>query len=201
MPTTLPFHRVAILGTGLIGGSFALALRKHYPGMALAGFDHSEASSTALSRGIINVIATDLRSALRSADLVYIAMPIGATIEALPAIAAGAEPNALVTDACSTKTVLCKAAAEHFRNCARFLGGHPMAGKEHSGIEHADPELFRGAPYALMRSEGRTRMIPTLAAKAFAQLLYKIGAQPIWTDPETHDWAVGIVSHLPQLVR
>jgi prephenate dehydrogenase len=200
MPTTLPFHRAAILGTGLIGGSFALALRKHFPRVALTGFDHSEASSSALSRGIIDVIATDLPSALRGADLVYIAMPIGATIEALPAIAAGAEPDALVTDACSTKTVLCKVAAGHFRNGARFLGGHPMAGKEHSGIEHADSELFRGAPYALMGSEGTNENDSDPRAKSFAQLLRKIGAQPIWTDPETHDWAVGIVSHLPQLV-
>ncbi len=98
--------------------------------MHWSGFDHPEASSKRpRAAALIDVIATELPSALRGADLVYIAMPIGATIEALPAIAAAAEPDALVTDACSTKTVLCKAAAEHFRNGARFLGGHPMAGK------------------------------------------------------------------------
>ena len=196
MATTLPFRRVAILGTGLIGGSFALALRKQFPDVALTGFDRSSAANQAVAHGVVDKIATDLASAVQGSDLVYVAMPIGATIEALPAIAAAAEPHALVTDACSTKTAVCKAASEHFRNGARFLGGHPMAGKEHSGIENADAELFRGAPYALMCTAEDTDP----RVKSFAQLLPSIGAQPTWSDPETHDWAVGIVSHLPQLV-
>jgi prephenate dehydrogenase len=196
MPTTLPFHRVAILGTGLIGGSFALALRKQFPDVALVGFDRPDAARHALARGVIDKAATEIAGAVQSADLVYIATPIGATIEALPAIAQAADPHALVTDACSTKTEVCAAAAEQFHNRARFLGGHPMAGKEHSGIENADPELFRGAPYALMRAD----TVPDARVKAFTQLLSAIGAQPVWCDPETHDWAVGIVSHLPQLV-
>jgi prephenate dehydrogenase len=133
---------------------------------------------------------------VRGSDLVYIAMPIGATMEALPLIASAAESHALVTDACSTKTSVCKAAAERFSGGRRFLGGHPMAGKEHSGIENADAELFRGAPYALMGTEEDSDP----RVKAFAEILAAIGAQPVWCDPETHDWAVGIVSHLPQLV-
>ena len=196
MATTLPFRRVAILGTGLIGGSFALALRKQFPAITLTGFDHRDAAKHAIARGVVEKMATDLASAVHGADLVFIALPIGATIEALPAIAKAVEARALVTDACSTKTALCKAAAEHFRQGARFLGGHPMAGKEHSGIENADAELFRGAPYALMTTESD----PDARVRAFAQLLAAIGAQPVWSDPETHDWAVGIVSHLPQLV-
>jgi prephenate dehydrogenase len=196
MATTHSFRHVAILGTGLIGGSFALALRKKFPDISLVGFDRSEAANHALARAIVDKIATDLASAVRGSDLVYVALPIGATIEALPAIAAAAAPQALITDACSTKTAVCEAAAEHFRNGARFLGGHPMAGKEHSGIENADPELFRAAPYALIGRDGD----PDPRVKAFTQLLAAIGAQPVWSDPETHDWAVGIVSHLPQLV-
>ena len=196
MATTLPFRRVAILGTGLIGGSVALALRKQFPDITLTGFDHRDAAKHAIARGVVEKMATDLASAVHGADLVFIALPIGATIEALPAIAEAADAHALVTDACSTKTAVCKAAAEHFHNGARFLGGHPMAGKEHSGIENADAELFRGAPYALMATEND----PDARVKAFAQLLSAIGAQPMWSDPETHDWAVGIVSHLPQLL-
>ncbi len=75
------------------------------------------------------------------------ALPIGATIEAIPTIARHAEAHALVTDSCSTKVVICRTAEEHFwpvvKNGARFLGGHPMAGKERSGVEHADAKLFR----------------------------------------------------------
>jgi prephenate dehydrogenase len=196
MPTTLPFRRAAILGTGLIGGSFALALREQFPEVELVGFDRSGAADSALARGVADKIAPDLAAAVRGADLVYLAMPIGATIEALPIVAAEAEPHALVTDACSTKTAVCKAAMEYFRFGARFMGGHPMAGKEHSGIENADAALFRGAPYALMGMESDAD--PRI--KAFASLLAALGSQPIWSDPETHDWAVGIVSHLPQLV-
>jgi prephenate dehydrogenase len=195
MTTTLPFHRIAILGTGLIGGSFALAIRKQIPSVAIIGFDRSEAAAHALTRGAIDKIAPDLANAVQGADLIYIAVPIAATIESLPQIAAAAEPGALITDACSTKTTVCKAAAEHFKNSARFLGGHPMAGKEHSGIENASADLFRGAPYALIATE----TAPDPRVTAFSNLLNAVGAQPIYTDPETHDWAVSIVSHLPQL--
>jgi prephenate dehydrogenase len=196
MANTIAFRRVAIIGTGLIGGSFALALRKKAPDATLVGFDRDGTGAQALARGAVNETVGDAASAVRGADLVYIALPIGATIEALPAIAAAAEPHALVADAGSTKTVVCQAAKEHFCGGARFLGGHPMAGKERSGIEHADAELFRGAPYALIGTEYESDARVT----AFRELLIAIGAKPIWCDAETHDWAVGIVSHLPQLV-
>ena len=193
---TVPFRRVAIIGTGLIGGSFALALRELFPGAWLVGYSRAGSSERARAAGIVNEATTDLTAALRGADLVYIAMPIGATIDSLALIARSVAPNALVTDACSTKTAVCRAAMNHFRSGALFLGGHPMAGKEESGIEHADANLFRGAPYALMGIE----LDPDPRAKVFAEAIRAMGARPIWTDPETHDWAVGIVSHLPQLV-
>ena len=196
MPITVPFRRVAILGTGLIGGSFALALRELFPEIDLVGYSRAGSSERARAAGVVDEATTDLATAVRGADLVYIALPIGASIEALGAIAKAAGPNALVTDACSTKAVIGRAAQEHFRGGARFLGGHPMAGKEQSGVEHADAKLFRGAPYALMglESDSDSRVA------AFAEIARAIGARPIWTDPETHDWAVGIVSHLPQMV-
>jgi prephenate dehydrogenase len=106
------------------------------------------------------------------------------------------EPTALVTDAASTKTVIIAEAQKYFRGDARFLGGHPMAGKERSGIENADPELFRNAPYALIGP----RDDPDPRLQKLVALIRAIGANPVWCDAETHDWAVGIVSHLPQLV-
>jgi len=196
MPNPLPFRRVAILGTGLIGGSFALALRKHFPGVSIVGFDRAGAANPALAGGAIDQIAPDLPAAIPGADLVYIALPIGAALDALPLIAAAAEPHTLVTDACSTKAEICKIATGHFRGGVRFLGGHPMAGKEHSGFQNADAELFRGAPYALIGAE----QDPDPRVKAFADILAAIDARPVWCDAETHDWAVGIVSHVPQLV-
>jgi prephenate dehydrogenase len=196
MPSPLPFRRVAILGTGLIGGSFALALRKHFPEVVTVGYDRRDALERARERNVVHETSSDLASAVRGADLVYVALPIVATIEALPEIAASAEPDSLVTDTGSTKAAICRIANENFRYGVQFLGGHPMAGKEHSGVEHADADLFCGAPYVLIGTEENA----SESAKRFRDLLRVIGAEPFWCDADTHDWAVGIVSHLPQLV-
>lgn len=195
-PNAVPFSRVAILGTGLIGGSFGLALRKHFPDISIVGFDRGETLEAALARGAVQETAQNLAAAVRGADLVYIALPIGATIEALPAVAAVASADALVTDTGSTKAVICRAAKNAFVGGARFLGGHPMAGKETSGIGRADANLFSGARYALIGSEYDSDP----RVQGFAALVRALGAEPVWCDEETHDWAVGIVSHLPQLL-
>jgi prephenate dehydrogenase len=194
--STVPFRRVAIIGTGLIGGSFALALRELFPDISLIGYSRAGSSARVRAAGVVDEATSDLATAVREADLVYIALPIGASIESLASIARAAAPNALITDACSTKAAISRAANDQFRGGARFFGGHPMAGKEQSGIEYADAKLFRGAPYALMGLESD----PDSRVKVFTEIVRSIGARPIWTDPETHDWAVGIVSHLPQLV-
>ena len=196
MDATSPFRRVAVLGTGLIGGSFALSVRRHYPDVTVVGFDRASVIDRAIALGVVHEVGNDIASAVSGADLVYIALPVGAAIEALPAVAAAARPGVLVTDASSTKTATCRIAEQNFRSEARFLGGHPIAGQESSGIERADGELFRGAPYALIGREDDNdpRVI------AFIALLRRIGASPEWCDAETHDWAVGIVSHLPQLL-
>ena len=196
MASTVPFRRAAIIGTGLIGGSFALALRKQIPGVFLTGYARPDSLRQARERGVIDEATSSFENAVRGADLVYVALPIGAAIEALPAIAAAAEPHALITDAGSTKSAICSAARNHFRGGARFLGGHPMAGKEVSGVEPADAELFRNAPYALIAAESE----PDARVKHFVELIRAMGSRPVWSDAETHDWAVGIVSHLPQLL-
>jgi prephenate dehydrogenase len=195
MTAQAEFERVAILGTGLIGGSFGLALRREFPAVNVVGFDRANVLEGAKERGAISETASDIASAVRGADLVYIALPIGATIDALPKIAEVANANALVTDTGSTKALICQQAQRHFRSGARFLGGHPMAGKENSGIEHADADLFRDSRYALIAPEDD----PDPRVGQFAGLLQRIGAEPVWCDAQTHDWAVGIVSHLPQL--
>jgi prephenate dehydrogenase len=198
--SSLPFRRVAILGTGLIGGSFGLALRKQFPEVSVVGYGRPDSATAAVKRGAVQESAPDIAAAVRGADLIYIALPIGAAMEALPVVARHAEAHALVTDACGTKALICKTAQEHFwpvvKNGARFLGGHPMAGKEKSGVEQADADLFRGAPYALIGSNEDA----DARVNNFTDVVRAIGAQPLWCDAETHDWAVGITSHLPQLV-
>ncbi len=190
------FQRIAILGTGLIGGSFGLALRRALPETRVVGWDRPEVLEAAASRGAIELGVNDLPKALAGADLVYLALPIGVTLEVLPEVARHAPAAALVTDACSVKGPIEHAAREHFRGAARFLGGHPLAGKETSGIEHADAELFHGARYALIAA----RSDPDRRVAQFVEIIAALGAEPVWLDAETHDRAVALISHLPQLV-
>src|SRR5712692_578144 len=145
--------RVTILGTGLIGGSFALALRKYTADMHISGWDRPDAVREAQNCGAIDEsFSGDLAPALHHSDLIYIALPIAATIDLLPEIARHAPPHALATDACSTKVRIAQAAAELFpdEKGPLFLGGHPMAGRELPGIAHADADLFRDNTYALI---------------------------------------------------
>lgn len=198
--------RATILGTGLIGGSFALALRKYATDLHLSGWDRPEIANQARSRNVIDEAFTgDLAPALRSSDLIYIALPIGVTLDLLPEIARLAPKHALVTDACSTKLRIAQSAAENFSSpaTALFLGGHPMAGRETAGIAQADADLFRNAPYALITDSSVPADSPPSErdprVSAFLKLLEKIGARPLWLGAQQHDYAVGMVSHLPQL--
>jgi prephenate dehydrogenase len=194
--STASFRSIAILGTGLMGGSFGLALRRYIPDAHIVGYDREPAIEQARARGAIDEAAKDVAGAVRGADLIYIALPISAAIEMLAEIARHAAAGALVTDTCSTKRAVCRAAGQHFRGGAKFLGGHPMAGKETEGIAGADADLFRGANYALIADEFAQKD-PRVAA--FAKLLEKMDARIIWLDAETHDWAAAIISHLPQM--
>jgi prephenate dehydrogenase len=197
------FRRAAIVGTGLIGGSFALALRKHFPETVVVGWDKPQVLKQALERNAINEGMADLSAALAGADLIYIALPVGHTIELLPEIGRIAPRNALVTDACSTKRSVCAAAVEAFREGgAYFLGGHPMAGKEISGIASADANLFRGSKYALIGTAANPAPPPQIALRVtnFVSLIEKFGAEPVWLPADVHDRAAAVVSHLPQLL-
>ena len=197
------FRRVTILGTGLIGGSFALAVRKYAPDMMVIGWDKAHVLRHAFERGAIHEGFGELSLAIAGADLIYVALPVGHTIELLPEVAKLASPHALVTDASSTKRSVCTAAGECFpAKSASFLGGHPMAGKEISGIAAADAELFRGSKYALIGKQEteHAEELRDSRVMEFVALLEKIGADPVWLDAETHDRAAAIVSHLPQLL-
>ena len=218
MPTGHLISGVTILGTGLMGGSFALALRKYTTEMHITGWDRADVVREAQTRGIIDeAFSNDLAPALRNADLVYIALPIAATMDLLPEIARHAPSHALVTDACSTKVRITQAAAELFpgEKGPLFLGGHPMAGRELSGIAHADADLFRENTYALIAKSSesvvaglQTRSFSTGSessasqdprVSAFVKILEKIGARPLWLGAQQHDYGVGLASHLPQL--
>jgi prephenate dehydrogenase len=224
-------QRISILGTGLIGGSFALALRKYATDLHITGWDRPDVARTAQeTKAFDEVLTGDLTPALRSADLIYVALPIGATIDLLPELARHAPRKALITDACSTKLRISHGAQELFAgaDAPLFLPGHPMAGREHAGIAHADADLFQNAPYALIadlpgegtdlalhesrksasefqidlnaQPERGDALRKDVRVDAFLKLLKKIGARPLWLGARQHDYAVGLASHLPQLV-
>ncbi|MGA2418862.1 MAG: prephenate dehydrogenase/arogenate dehydrogenase family protein [Candidatus Acidiferrum sp.] len=192
------------MGTGLIGGSFALALKQYATDLHISGWDRAETARDAKARGAIDEAPHgDLAAALQGADLVYIALPIGATLDLLPEIAKHAAPHALVTDACSTKLRIVHSATElfHVASGPIFLGGHPMAGREVSGISNASADMFQGQTYALIGEAhaGEEKSPRDARVTAFVKLLEKIGARPLWLGAQQHDYAVGLASHLPQL--
>ncbi len=198
------FSRLAIIGTGLVGGSFALAARAALKECVITGWDKPDVLARAKALSVIDEPHEALADALLGADLIYVALPVGLTIQCLPEISRHAPPRALVTDAASTKREVCAAARACFTGGARFLGGHPMAGSESSGVDAASAALFHGAKYALMReasgSVATAEPVGGDIEQRFVQLIEVIGARPMWMDPATHDRAAALVSHLPQLV-
>lgn len=172
---------LAIFGVGLIGGSFALALRAAGFQGEIAGVSSPATIKAALERGVIDREVTVEEA--REFDLIFLAQPIRGILAALPQLAGS---RAWVTDAGSTKRTICRAASV----LERFTGGHPMAGKAARGLEHADAGLFAGRPWILTSTPP-----PALAA-----LLESTGARITITTPEEHDRAVALTSHLPQLL-
>jgi prephenate dehydrogenase len=190
--------RIAIIGLGLIGGSLALALKKAgAKGTEIVGFSRSaETIAKARKCGAIDRAAENPASAVAGADLVVIATPVMATKEVLASISAHLSPKCVVTDTGSTKVQVMQWAGECRSSKISFIGGHPMAGKETSGIDEADADLFRGCVYCLTPAPCATPQ----AVRKLKRLVESIGARPFFIDAETHDNLVAGVSHLPMLL-
>jgi prephenate dehydrogenase len=179
--------RALIVGTGLIGGSIALALR--HRGWHVSGLDADpERTAEALSMGVIDQAGDDLE-----AQVIFIATPAAAVVGEVGRLLATPErrPDAVVTDVSGVKTAIVRA-ADH----PRFIGGHPMAGSEQIGLGGADPDLFEGAVWVLT---------PTSATDldAFDRLqgvVTALGADVLVLTPDDHDRLVAVVSHVPHLV-
>jgi prephenate dehydrogenase len=190
------FRRAAILGLGLMGGSLALALRAHGAAESVAGCDAlAGRAERARERGAIDVTTASPAEAVREADLVVLAVPVGATCDLLAAIAPALAPHALVTDLGSTKRAVCAWAEALLPDPGRFVGGHPMAGREQSGIEAAVADLFAGAIWCLTPA-ATTDPAALGRAEALARAL---GARPLVLDPDRHDTLVAAISHLPMV--
>ena len=186
---------IAIFGVGLIGGSFALALRKAGFRGRILGVSSPDTIERALDLHVIDA-GSGPEEAARSADLIYLAQPILRIIDCLPELAGWVQAGSLVTDAGSTKSMIVSRAAEIFP-AGQFLGGHPMAGRERRGVEAAEADLFCGRPYVLTPAAPDDLNRPN--AQDFIMWIRKIGASPVTLDAADHDRIVAFTSHLPQL--
>jgi prephenate dehydrogenase len=191
--------RVTILGFGLIGGSIARALHDRSGGgpaaWAVAAWSPSGAGpATAVREGVITRAAVDPQDAIEGAELVILAGPVPACLAALDGLSgpwrSALAEGAVVTDVASTKRLIVERAAERG---LRFVGGHPMAGRETAGFAAADPGLFVGRPWVVVPS-GDEEAVDRVEA-----LISAVGARPVTMTAEEHDAAVAAISHLPLL--
>lgn len=182
-----PWTVVSIVGVGLIGGSFALALRKAGFKGKIIGVSSPETVRAALDRGVIDE-ALPLRDAAGCSDLIYLAQPIERILSTLDDLDPHVFAGTLITDAGSTKSAILARAARCVKR-GRFVGGHPMAGKHTRGVQEADADLFRGRPYVLTSRDAQLE-----------HWIESMGARIVILDPEEHDRMVALTSHLPQLI-
>jgi prephenate dehydrogenase len=196
----MTFSQITIVGTGLIGGSFALAARKAGFRGRIVGCDREEVLARAREMGAIDGGSSDPGEAVAGSDLVLLATPVGAILDFLKRVGPRLGPNVSVTDAGSTKAeIMTEARAVFGGNVAqRFLGGHPIAGKERSGIEEADADLFRGSVWLFTPAEGQELSAGRVGE--FVALVEFIGARAVEIDAERHDRLCAWTSHLPQMV-
>ena len=171
---------VAVVGLGLMGSSFALALKAARPDMVVVGSDHNQAVVLkALDRNLVRTASSDI-SVVEIADVVMIGAPIGSMREIFAGLSEKVADK-VVTDMASTKREVAEWAEEEGID---LVGGHPMCGKELTGIDAADPAMFRGAPWVLTRAEPQV-----------VELVEAVGAHPLVMDAVTHDRLVAGVSH------
>jgi prephenate dehydrogenase len=191
------FQHVVVVGCGLIGGSFALALRRAGFTGRITACGGARSPKLAVERGVVDAVEESFgRGEICQADLIYLSAPIGGIIDFLRTRAKQLKPGAVVTDAGSTKVEICRVARASLPAGVTFIGGHPMAGSEHTGVEYAQADLFDRATYALMTERG----IDEAQFNRFKTTVEQFGARVLLAEPEAHDAAVALISHLPQLV-
>ncbi|KPF50631.1 prephenate dehydrogenase [beta proteobacterium AAP121] len=192
------FQQLGVIGCGLMGGSFALALKRAGLVKRVVGYSKSPSTTERAKRmGVIDVAAESALLAVSGSDIVLIAVPVAATETTFKAIRHLVEPGVLVMDVGSTKRDVVDAARRVLRErIGSFVPAHPIAGKEVSGIQHADAALYNGRQVILTPLQQTS---PELVQKA-TDVWSSIGAQVLKMTPENHDAAFAAVSHLPHLL-
>ncbi|HHY38358.1 MAG TPA: 3-phosphoshikimate 1-carboxyvinyltransferase [Clostridia bacterium] len=188
---------VSVVGLGLIGGSLAWALKRSGAARLVVGYNRSpHISRQALAQGIIDTAAESPVEAASLADLLILAVPVGAMAEIFEACRPGLSPGTVITDVGSAKADVIHRLMPLIPPGCEFVGGHPMAGSEASGIDAATPDLFLGSTYVLCP----TPLTGSRSRKLMSDLVAAVGSKLVWMEASTHDAGVAYVSHLPYLV-
>ncbi|CAN5467586.1 hypothetical protein BH20ACT19_BH20ACT19_05130 [soil metagenome] len=184
--------KIAVLGVGLIGGSIGLAARERIPGVEVVGFGRSpDRLARAVDLGAITRAAGSLEAALDGADACFCCAPVGALPGQIEAALRAARPECAVSDVGSVKGAISGRFADE-----RFVGGHPVAGAETAGVEHARADLFDGAVWYLTPSPSSSGIV----LERLHRLIAALGARPAAIDAESHDRLLAAVSHLPHVL-
>ena len=192
------FNRVAVVGVGLIGGSIGLACKRVLACREIVGVSRPQTLKEALQVGAIDrgVDYDEMADGIGEADVVFLCTPISRILSLIEEVILKVKPGALVTDVGSTKAQIVSKARSVARSEVHFIGGHPMAGSERSRVSAADPFMFQNAIYVLTPAPG----VPDDVQEKFTAFIRRIGAQPILIDPDAHDHAAALISHLPQMI-
>lgn len=196
----MSIRQITIIGTGLIGGSLGLALKKHRFLGRIIGCDRAPVLERARNKGAIDDGHTNPADAVRGSEIVVLATPVGAILDAIARLGPALPAHTLITDTGSTKTEVLARAESVFgkQTGVRFLAGHPMAGKEQCGVEFADPDLFQNAAWLFTPATGQD--IYAGRNGEFLQWVEKIGARVASMNAAEHDQLCAWISHLPQMI-
>ncbi|MGH9499554.1 MAG: prephenate dehydrogenase [Terriglobales bacterium] len=196
----MAIRQITIVGVGLIGGSFSLALRKQGFTGRVVGCDRAAVLDRALIRGAIDEGFSHPFEATRGSQVVVLATPVLGIIDLIHRLGPALPQKTLLTDMGSTKSQVVEEAKAVFGKAAgvRFLAGHPMAGKEQSGIEFADADLFQGAPWFVTPLRGQ-KIYEGMSGE-FLDWVDRIGARIASLEADEHDRLCAWISHLPQMI-
>ena len=196
----MAIRQITIIGTGLIGGSLALALRKKKFAGRIIGCDRESTLERARMRGAIDAGSANPGDAAHGSQVVVLAAPVLAIVDLIDRVGPSLPAKTLLTDVGSTKTAVVERAAKVFGKSVgkRFLAGHPMAGKELSGVDYADPDLFQNAVWFLTPLPGQNLNEGLFAE--FAGWIDQIGARIAMLPAAEHDRLCAWISHVPQMI-
>ena len=193
----MTFNKAAILGVGLLGASFGLALKKHGLCGHVTGFGRSRENLThAVEMGIIDSFAPNPAAACSDADIILLASPVGSFVDLIRRASPSLGKGAIVTDVGSVKGGLVRSLEEIMPEGVYFVGAHPIAGSDRSGIDFSDAELFQDA-FCIVTPTDRTE--PS-ALRTVTDLWKRLGSKVMSMDPDRHDRVYAAVSHLPHVI-